>query len=355
MPNYAKRSVEVWNYVRSHLELHVAMQHLGLISNTLLLPSLKFFIPFTKASPIAPPGALDDFTVPSVLRWVGSLFISAAPFVAWVMAQRLLREWKPQIWSTVFKHVPNTMVRGKRAPPLPPPALPPPPPPPYTPPPEPSQNGNEQHAPPADHGGQQVGPSHSHGSDTRSSDTSGFAEPLGQRSRSSTRGDEYASDEDDNEGVSATLISFDVETTESVDAPSGLWSAELRPTNCPCHDPSSMATQQPLYLDTLLTQLPALIGAHIFTESITRLVIAPYEATALRLLARTLRMKQGLPCQDIHATSFLSGLSWAAATNFLITEFVHLTLCGEVWAVFTGLTHWYHRTEQEWKAAEAET
>ncbi|KAM4056248.1 hypothetical protein HRG_003168 [Hirsutella rhossiliensis] len=333
----SRLTLEIWSYIRIHLELHVALQHLGLIPNKLLLPNPKFFIPFTDASPISAPPAPEDFSIPSLLRWLGGAFISTTPFIVWVMAQRMLREWKPQIWSHVFRWIPNTMFRGKKAPPLPPPSLPPPPPLSTTFP-GPSQGGNEQQAPAGDEGTQQNGVSRSRGSEPNPTDP----------------GDDYASDEDENEGVSATLISFDVEATESADAPPGLWSAELRPSQF--QEPRTCACQHhPLYLDTLLTQLPALIGSHIFTDAITRLVMTPYEATALRLVARTLRLNQGLSSQDIHAASLLSGLSWTTAMNFFATEFLHLVLCGEVWAAFTGISQWFHKTEEEWKAGEAGT
>lgn len=347
------RTLEIWSYIRTHLELHVALQHLGLISNKLLLPHPKFFIPFTDASPISAPPPPEDFTVPSLLRWLGGAFVSTTPFIVWVMAQRMLREWKPQIWSHIFRRIPNTMFRGKKAPPLPPSSLPPPPPLSTTLP-GPGQGGAEQQLRSEDDGTHQTGVSESQGLDTNSTDPAESAEAARRPSLFSTRGDDYASDEDENEGVSATLISFDVEATESTDTPPGLWSAELRPSQF--QDPRACACQHyPLYLDTLLTQLPALIGSHIFTDAITRLVMTPYEATALRLVARTLRLNQGLSCQDIHAASLLSGLSWTAAMNFFANEFLHLVLCGEVWAAFTGISQWLHRTEEEWKADEAAT
>lgn len=166
----------------------------------------------------------------------------------------------------------------------------------------------------------------------------------------STRGDDFGSDDEDNEGVSATLISFDVEPTESDNAPPGLWSAELRPSSSP--DSRSNGAAPPVYLDTLLTQLPALIASHIFTDAITRALVAPYEATALRLVARMYRLRQGLSCWDIYNANMLSGITSTSLVNFLGTELLYLTLSGEVWAVFTGIAQWFHMTEEEWKEDE---
>jgi hypothetical protein len=170
----------------------------------------------------------------------------------------------------------------------------------------------------------------------------------------SARGDDYGSDEEDNDGIRATLISFDVEATESTDAPQGLWSAELRPSVANTDSRGSISSQ-PTYLDTLLTQIPALLASHMLSNSITRLLMTPYDATALRLVARAYCLRNGLPCEDICQTNLLSGLSWTSAMNYLWTEFIHLLLTTEVWAVFTGLSQWYHFSEEEWAAEEAKT
>ncbi|KJZ75017.1 hypothetical protein HIM_05503 [Hirsutella minnesotensis 3608] len=344
----SNRLYELWTYVRIHMDLHIALQHLGLAPNQLLLPTLSFFIPFTRASPISAPPAPKDLKISSLLYWLGGAFISTTPFIVWAMSQRMLRDWKPQVWTQVFKRLPNTIFNGKKLPPAP------------------TQyatsvtNTPEQlyHHPDADFqqlyardAAQHTQSPTTQGPETTSAGQSGPSSGTRRPSVFSARGDDYASDEDENEGVSATLISFDVEATESADAPPGLWSAELRPSQA--MDARPAANQQPVYLDTLLTQLPALIGSHIFTDAITRILTIPYEATALRLIARTVLLNQGISCDHIHAASLLSGLTWTSVMNICATEFVHLVACGEVWAAFTGIAQWYHRTEEEWKEYEA--
>lgn len=166
------------------------------------------------------------------------------------------------------------------------------------------------------------------------------------------REDEYATDDDENERVNTTLISFDVEATEaSPDAPPGLWSAELRPSQAT----DARGDAQPVYLDTLLTQLPALLAANIFTDTTLRLLMAAYEATALRLMARSHRLRYGLPCDDIYAPNVLSDLSWRAVANLLGVELMHITISGEIWAVFTGLAQFFHMSDKEWQKAELRT
>ncbi|PHH91905.1 hypothetical protein CDD83_9848 [Cordyceps sp. RAO-2017] len=342
----------VWSYVRPHLELYVALQRLGLTTNKLLLPNPKFFIPFTSESPIPAPPPPPDFSPGSLLRWVGSAFVSATPFLVWVMAQRILRDWKPQAWSQIFKRLPNTIFQGRQQAPVAPPSnLPPPRSQPTALPELPnesSEGGNPLQVSSGDEAAQETGAPGPQDQDPTAAGRTG--EVARRASLFSARGDDYASDEDENEGVSATLISFDVEATESADAPPGLWSAELRPSVAP--DSRANASQQPVFLDTLLTQLPALIGSHIFTDAVTRLLTTPSEATALRLIARSLRLRQGLSCQDMYPVGILSGFSWNLAVNFLATELLHLVLCGEVWAAFTALSQWLHRTEEEWSEYE---
>ncbi|TWU72277.1 hypothetical protein ED733_002790 [Metarhizium rileyi] len=276
---------EVWSYFRVHLELYIALQRLGITPNVLFLPPLSFFIPFTETSPIPAPPPLDDYTVPSLLKWCGGVLISTTPFLVWVMTQRMIRDWKPQ---RQFVDV--------------------------------DEEDREQ-------------------SETSAGDSpelTGHSTPAGQSGQPpmprrasifSTRGDEYPSDDEDNEGISATLISFDVEASESQDAPPGLWSAELRPSAGP--DPRSNGNKRPVYLDTLLTQMPALIATHMLSNAAIRLIIAPYEATALRLIV--------------------------PLVNFLGAELLHINLASEVWAFFACVSQWFLMTEEEWKTKNKKT
>ncbi|KHO01467.1 uncharacterized protein MAM_00468 [Metarhizium album ARSEF 1941] len=344
---------EIWSYLRVHLELHVAMQRLGILSNVLWLPQPSFFIPFTKASPIPAPPSLEDYTMPSLLKWVGGVLISATPFLVWVMAQRMVRDWKPQIWSYIFRKLPNTMFQGKKIPP--PPPLPPPTPPhvalPLSDDPPRVVEADEENSAQVESSGE--------GTPEQNADSTppGGPSPQPQLPRRaslfSTRGDEYPSDDEDNEGVTATLISFDVEASESQDAPPGLWSAELRPSAG--SDPRLNGNQQPVYWDSLLTQMPAAMATHMLADALTRVLMAPYEATALRLIARSFRSRQGLPISDIYNANMLSGFTSTALVNFLGAELLHINLASEIWAIVTCVSQWFHMTEEEWKSEEKKT
>ncbi|KAK1243744.1 hypothetical protein MKX08_001882 [Trichoderma sp. CBMAI-0020] len=333
----ARRFVhEVWSYIRVHLELHISLQRLGLIPSHQWLPNPSFFIPFTEASPIVAPPPLEGFGVSSILQWLGGLLICNTPFLVFIMTQRMVRDWKPHIWAETFKRLPSTVFHGKPIPQSPP-----------------SMSQSYVNEAPSEihsnEGGTPVAPVESQ----LPTDTGG-ADAVRRPSIFSARGDDYGSDEEDNDGIRATLISFDVEATESTDAPQGLWSAELRPSVANTDSRGSISSQ-PVYLDTLLTQIPALLASHMLSNSITRLLMTPYDATALRLVARAYCLRNGLPCEDIYQTNLLSGLSWTSAMNYLWTEFIHLLLNTEVWAVFTGLSQWYHFSEEEWAAEESKS
>lgn len=303
------------------------------------------------------------------MSWVGGAVVSAAPFFVWVMTQRLIRDCRPQIGDEIIKRLPTTMFHGKRRftqhPVPPPPAAE-----------EPEEataqdnlatdeaRSTVQHAVssvPAQQAGEEGDsvqqppaveeangyeePEQATVPDTAAAEE---ANPAGGRQRShsvANAGDDFASDEEDNEAVSATLISFDVEATESTDAPAGLWSAELRPSE------SSLRTEtpHPMYLDTLLTRLPALMCCYVLNDSVVRIVMAPFEAVSLRLIARAFRLRQGLSCDGIQSLGLLSGLNWNLAANFFGAELMRLALLGEVWAAFTGLSMWFHMSEEEWK------
>ncbi|KAK0383819.1 hypothetical protein NLU13_9730 [Sarocladium strictum] len=161
------------------------------------------------------------------------------------------------------------------------------------------------------------------------------------------RADDLPSDEEDNEGLSATLISFDVEATDSAEAPAGLWSAELRPSAGP-----ETKSLTPVHLDTGLTQLPVGLACDILTDSFVKLVVAPYEAVALRNMATIFLLRQGFSVASISRVRPFEGLTLTALVNFLSIELLSLSLSGEVWAIFTRLAQFFHRTEEEWKRDE---
>ena len=161
---------------------------------------------------------------------------------------------------------------------------------------------------------------------------------------STAGGDEFVgSDEEDNEIISATLVSFDVEATEATDMPQGLWSAELRLADS--RPSGAVATT---YLSTMLTRMPVLMATRIITESLLRLFITPWEAMSLRIATRAFCIHRGLPITDIFAPSFLSGLNSTWLVNYLGEELLHFALSGEVWSMFSSASQWLHMSEEGW-------
>lgn len=358
-------------YVRVHMQLYVTLQRLDILPASQWFPSPSFFIPCSATSPIPAPPPPKDFSAGSLLQWFGRLCINAAPMVAFVVWGRIWTRVTTRLWKELNSRLPNTAHRRKE---LPPPR-------PATPEPiltaeidpeqipeilrqiediisaEPDMSQLQSPLPenqqPALH--PPVPPPAPPGESTPSPGPASTVAPVPPAPSTARRpsafsargGDDYASDEEEHETVSATLISFDVEATESLDAPPGLWSAELRPSLGP--EARLAASQQPLYLDTMLTRLPAFMAADIFSVVFAYVTVAPYEAVALRLVARAFRRRMGLGVDDILEPNLLAGLTWRAVANFLGLEFTHLMLVGEVWAAITCASYLLHITEEEWR------
>ncbi|KAL0943694.1 uncharacterized protein CTRU02_201581 [Colletotrichum truncatum] len=327
------------SYVRVHLQLYVFLQRLDIISPSKWFPSLEFFIPGSSSSPIAAPAPPKDLSAASLAQYAGAWCINAIPFVSFVVWGQIWTEVTGHLWQEFYGRLPNTVHHRKPPPPPPPPPAPLP----EIPEPEPpSLEPQEEEVPVTEF-------QHDAISSEIPSEASEAApvQAVRRPSAFSARGDDYGSDDEEDGGVSATLISFDVEATDSTDAPPGLWSAELRPSTGPEGPGYGHASVQ--YMDTMLTRLPACLASDIFTVISGYILVSPYEALALRLVARSYRSRMGLPVSDIHEVNIFSGMTLRGVTNFLGLEFLHLVIAGELWALITGLAQWFHLTEEEWK------
>ncbi|KAF9880974.1 hypothetical protein CkaCkLH20_01124 [Colletotrichum karsti] len=323
------------SYIRVHLQLYVFLQRLDIIPSNKWFPSLSFFIPGSSSSPIAAPEPPPDFSAASLARYAGAWAFNALPFVSFVIWGQVWTEVTGHLWQEFYGRLPNTVHQRKP----PPPPLPPQAPIAQIPDPEPELEPAHE---------EPFSEVHDETNDDITQETSEAApvQAVRRPSTFSARGDDYGSDDEEDGGVSATLISFDVEATESTDAPPGLWSAELRPSAGPEGSGYGHTVQ---YLDTMLTRLPACLASDIFTVISGYILVSPYEAFALRLVARSYRHRMGLPLNDIHEINIFSGMTMRGVTNFLGLEFIHLVIAGELWALVTGLAHWFHLTEEEWK------
>lgn len=169
-----------------------------------------------------------------------------------------------------------------------------------------------------------------------------------QSTFSSRGGEDYGTDEEDSEMVNPTLISFDVDTSESTtDQHAGMWSAELRPSaGVESH---SQAREPPKYIVNPLTKLPSILGADILTNFVAYLVSTPTDALALRSVARIFAQKRGLPHDQMFDPSLLSNVSLRGVVNIFGLEVLRLLISGDAWALITIVSQWLHVTEEEWK------
>lgn len=368
----------VFAYIRLHLQLYVIMQRLDILPPGQWLPDWTYFIIGSPSSPVPAPPPPQDLSATSLLRYAGAWCLNATPFIAFVVWNRVWRRTTATIWQALYARLPNTVHNRRMLPSIPPellaaattamtttpaataasatagtqpepqeaPSRQPVDLPPQTRP-EVLRGIDEQQVTETSSNGPRPGP------DTpAAAEAPAPARPSSPRRPSvfSNRAEDYSSDEEEEGGISATLISFDVEATESSDAPPGLWSAELRPSAGP--DGSGQGTM-PMYVDTMLTRLPACLATDVFTVISSYVLLAPYEAVALRLVARMYRQRMGLPVFDIFGPNMFDGLSWRLVTNFIGVEFIHLVVAGEMWALVSMIGQVLHMTEDEWKEMEA--
>lgn len=180
--------------------------------------------------------------------------------------------------------------------------------------------------------------------------------PLGAIRRQSTfssRGgdQDYGTDEEDGDLINPTLISFDVDTSDSPEPPAGVWSAELRPSH---GGESRSPRNEPKYVVNALTKLPATLAAANLGAFATIVVCAPIEALMLRTLARTFAQRHGLPCDEMFNIRLHNSMSWRGIANFLGIQIVGVLIGGEVWSLITVISQWLHVTEEEWREIHME-
>jgi len=345
-------------YVRLHLELFVFLQRTGLVSSSYRLPGVEFLVPFLSERSLIPrPPPLADLSPRSVLQWLGAAAVNALPFASWA-AFRYLQSITAKFVSQriYWDYLPTpTTRRTRRSPPPPRPRSPLPQPPSSQPaqPPSTVVDGDQQASGAAADPGRTI---------SQDEATMRALEgrlppapppetpvPVGsirRRSTTSSHGDEYVSEDEETEIVSTTLISFDVEATESTDTPPGAWSAELRPNVT--GESRNLPKEDPVYAENFLTKLPAMLAAELFGSVMVYSLFAPVEAFELRLLARTFRMLHGLPVLDIHGLSPLSGLSWIAVGNFVSITLMQLLVASEGWSVIMSLAELYRGADADW-------
>jgi len=309
------------------------MQQLGLASSTSWFPNPRFLIPFSAMSPIQAPPPITNFSPRSVLQWLGIAALNAAPALAVFGLQQLRAALSGRLARKIRERLPVPVNKQRPVPPQLPAEV----------------AGSSQ---------LQNGTQPRSGRDmpreegaARSSEGQPPPEhpavgAVRRQSTFSNRGDEYVSEDEETEIVSATLISFDVEATESTDTPPGVWSAELRPNVV--GDPRMSSMHGPIYMSNTLTRLPSSVAADILSLIVTHLLTSPYEAFTLRLVARAVRQRLGLPALDMYELAPSDGLGWGAVTNAMVAEMAHLVIGSEIWGAAIGLSELYRGCNPEW-------
>lgn len=326
-------------YVSTHLAAYIFLQRSGIIPG-FHLPSPLFFLPFSSSSPITAPAPAADLSASSILAWLGAAAVNASPIILIALWRAIYSGVAARLGLRIFLSLPNINLIVE--PQITPDLLPDPT----------SLFRSSEQAPPAQIPDEGPG---AQSSDALIEDAppqpSGGASSR-RPSAFSGRADDYGSEEEDNGAISGTLISFDVEATESTDAPSpqsaqGIWSAELRPT--PASDSRAPGAQPAVYLRNTLTKQPLVHAAKVLSRLAASILLSPLEAAAHRSLAASYLAVLGLPAAGVwEPLRPLAAMSWRWVANFLAVEVVHLSLQTDLWAGVALLGRWYHLTPEEW-------
>ncbi|KAK3378424.1 hypothetical protein B0H63DRAFT_479855 [Podospora didyma] len=342
-------------YVRGYLQMHLGiysfLQRVGLISSAQWFPSWKFFVPGSNVSPIIVPPLPLSFTRQSIGAWLTAFAMGAAPFAAYYAY------WKAQNWITralrmkIHQYLPrpyNSAARRRIREAL----LPPPP---AASPVSPQPNGMSSEEQPRNGGDMNRDDSTLRIREGRTqSDGVPPAGALRRQSTISARGDDFGSDDEEGDVISATLISFDVEATESTDATPGVWSAELRPNVSENSKPGTGWV--PLYRENALTLLPSIMGAHTLAKFPARILTAPLQCLAWTGIAvNYLARGDGCAVDAFFDLGFGPPFfSWQRLVNIVGVELIHFIFEVEASTWTSAVSYKYLYTEEGWIKREEE-
>lgn len=343
------------SWCQFHLHLFLTMQRLGLISGSGWFPGWKFFIPFTDVSPIPAPPPMEVLSVAAAGSWINRLVMNVAPYAAFFLCGRIWNFVHINIWPRIHAQLPRPALYDC----MPRPSIEPRTPVPddgwQTAPESPTLGGVDREI---RHGGNPEWDPRTlqvlEGDETVGADNGIALGAVRRQSTFSSRGGEqdYGTDEEDADMVNPTLISFDVDTSDSNEQPAGVWSAELRPSFG--GEGGQQPIKQPIYTVNPLTSLPAVLATDILTNFVTYTICAPFDAAAIRATARAFARRRGLSTAAMYQVSLLDGLCWRTVGNILALEVTRLMISGELWAATSIISQWLHVTEEEWKDFQLE-
>ncbi|KXX73219.1 hypothetical protein MMYC01_205132 [Madurella mycetomatis] len=392
----------VTTYIRLHLAVYTFFQRTGIIPFSSLLPSWRFFIPGTSVSPIPLPPAPTSLCPRGLLRWLSAFAVGLTPFAGFYLYTKVYSLITRTLRFKIYGLLPRPYNANKRKQlreATPPPGaadipiefrtdeplevldpLPAPPP--------PSDN------PPRARRQSTVS---LRGTGTGTTTNATTAGPI--PGHAATGPDDFASDDEEAELISATLISFDVEATEpmpdahqhpsassAADNPSNnnsnnnnndnngnnngnnnntpnLWSAELRPNLADSSRPSggspSDGQEIPLYRENALTRLPAVLATDVLAITPARLLMTPFAGAVWLRLARPYMARMGMSLASVRDDAavgffwtFTAPLGRRAVVNLLGLELLLAVVQGEAWSLMMLVAERFRYSREEWLEKE---
>ncbi|KAK4228776.1 hypothetical protein QBC38DRAFT_388091 [Podospora fimiseda] len=349
------------SWIRLHLAIYTFFQRTGILPCDKYFPHWKFFVPGTSISPIYIPPLPTSFCPIGISQWLGSCCLAVAPIAGFYLYTKVhsvvARFFRILIYSKLPKPKPAVISKRMSLRDITPissitRAL-------QTPAREPS-TVTETPTPRED--------------DTIVVDNTipGAAAPRRQ-STVSLRGagpampiaaDDFGSDDEEGE-VGATLISFDVEPTESTvenfgsnqnenaerNTP-GPWAAELRPNYLELNRSSALAARGPVHRDNALTRLAATLAMEVLALPPARLLVTPVAAWAWLSLSRQYMTRMGMSLVCVHGPSIWGIFTRQGCFNLLATEGCLLIALGNVWSLMVTCSWRYMMTEEQWNERE---
>jgi hypothetical protein len=330
------------------LEIFTFLQRVGLTSSSAIFPNWKFFIPGSSLSPIYIPAAPKALSAQSIIQWLGACAMGAVPFAGYYCFSKVSQLVTIDISRRVLKHLPRTPAVDSAVEywhhPIP------------SPPDSPRLVGTPDQTPrngrdisrPEPPSNTPNGLPTSAGTPTPYGIPTSAATPTTPTRRASTvaiGGEDFVSDDEDEEGVSTTFISFDVEPTTTTDPSPAVWSAELRQNVA---EGAATEGQEPVYRDSNLVRLPPLLAADVFGAAVSRIFLAPHESQIWLGLARLFASRQGLPLDGFHEFGFRQAGVLRMMVNAVGVEMLFFMLRCEIWGLITLLAHLGRFDEAEW-------
>ncbi|KAK0752245.1 hypothetical protein B0T18DRAFT_363273 [Schizothecium vesticola] len=317
-------SKPICTYLRLHFEIFTFLQRVGLASSSAIFPNWKFFIPGSSLSPIYIPAAPQTLSAQSIVQWLGASAMGAVPFAGYYCFSEVSRLVTIDISRRVLKHLPRTPAVDSAV-----------------------ENGRDISRPEPPSSTPNGLPT-SAGIPTPYGLPTSAATPTTPTRRASAvaiGSEDFVSDDEDEEGVSTTFISFDVEPTTTTDPSPAVWSAELRQNVA---EGAVTEGQEPVYRDSNLVRLPPLLAADVFGGALARIFLAPHESQVWLGLARLFASRQGLPLDGFHEFGFRQVGVLRMMVNAVGVEMLFFMLRCEIWGLITLLAHLGRFDEAEW-------